>query len=151
MSPLWPISLCKVIGDGRRLFSAALLHDKHSGAQTQTIRRHPLPNKHPDYTKRQARGLAFFGLMPLRLHYKAVSAQKKEHGIPCSFSLVRLMRHLICENASCRASTTMPHAPVFAVTSHSSGIPSTAVGRPFSSQATVHELISSTETLHRLG
>ena len=55
MSPLWPISLCKVIGDGRRLFSAALLHDKHSGAQTQTIRRHPLPNKHPDYTKRQAR------------------------------------------------------------------------------------------------
>lgn len=60
MSPLLPISLCKVIGDGRRLFSAALLHDKHSGAQTQTIRRHPLPNKHPDYTKRQARGLAFF-------------------------------------------------------------------------------------------
>ena len=39
-------------------FSAALLHDKHSGAQTQTIRRHPLPNNHPDYTKRQARGLA---------------------------------------------------------------------------------------------
>ena len=55
MSPLWPISLCKVIGDGRRLFSAALLHDKHYGAQTQTIRRHPLPNNHPDYTKRQAR------------------------------------------------------------------------------------------------
>ena len=63
MSPLWPISLCNVIGDGRRLFSAALLHDKHSGAQTQTIRRHPLPNKHPDYTKRQARRACLFSYL----------------------------------------------------------------------------------------
>lgn len=88
MSPLWPISLCKVIGDGRRLFSAALLHDKHSGAQTQTIRRHPLPNKHPDYTKRQARracllflicNLIFFCFMILAsLVYSAFSVPIKQ-------------------------------------------------------------------------
>lgn len=151
MSPLWPISLCKVIGDGRRLFRPLFYTINIPGRKRKRSAAIPCQTIIQTIQKGKPGGLAFFGLMPLRLHYKAVSAQKKEHGIPCSFSLVRLMRHLICENASCRASTTMPHAPVFAVTSHSSGMPSTAVGRPFSSQGTVHELISSTETLHRLG
>lgn len=128
MQNVSPLAYQPLQSDRRRApsFSAALLHDKHSGAQTQTIRRHPLPNKHPDYTKRQARRACL-----LQLWYSGLRSGGEPAG---AFRIItkRYLQSAHCYHSLLRFACISPTAPAPTLPCSSGTVP--ALSRLFGAE-----------------